>query len=80
MDLWDDSACESIAAGLAGAARERGSLNILPFALNYAAAHQLFLGEFGAAEQLIREAETITAAVRGVPSRRLLRAARRLAR
>ena len=39
-------------AGLAGAARERGSLNILPFALNYAAADQLFLGQFGAAEQL----------------------------
>ena len=67
MDLWEDNACEAIASGLGRIARERGELNILPFALNYSAAHQLFLGEFGVAEQLVREAEAITAATRGVP-------------
>ena len=67
MDLWDDHACESMASGLASVARERGGLNMLPFALNYSAAHQLFLGKFGVAEQLVREAEAITAAARGVP-------------
>ena len=60
-------ACEAIASGLGRVARERGGLTILPFALNYSAAHQLFLGEFGIAEQLMQEAATITAATRNVP-------------
>ena len=67
MDVWNDSACEAIASGLARVARDRGGLAILPFALNYSAAHQLFLGEFGVTEQLVQEAETITAATRNVP-------------
>ena len=67
MDLWDDAACEEIASGLARVARERGGLTILPFALNYSAAHRLFLGEFGSAEQLVQEAASITAATHGVP-------------
>ena len=67
MDMWDDGACEAIASGLGRVARERGGLTVLPFALNYSAAHQLFLGEFGVAEQLVHEAETITAATRSVP-------------
>ncbi len=67
MDMWDDGACETIASGLGRVARERGGLTTLPFALNYSAAHQLFLGEFGIAHQLVQEAETITAATRGVP-------------
>jgi DNA-binding CsgD family transcriptional regulator len=67
MDVWDDGACEEIARGLGSVARERGALTILPFALNYSAAHQLFLGEFGVAEQLIAEAEAITAATRNEP-------------
>jgi len=67
MDMWDDGACETIASGLGRVARERGGLSILPFALNYSAAHQLFLGEFGVAHQLVQEAETITVATRGVP-------------
>src|SRR4029078_4085961 len=53
MDLWDDGACENIATRLSVAARERGALNLLPFALNYSAAHQLFAGRFDVAEQLI---------------------------
>ena len=67
MDLWEDSACEEIASGLVRVARERGGLTVLPFALNYSAAHQLFLGEFRVAEQLVREAESIAAATRIVP-------------
>jgi DNA-binding CsgD family transcriptional regulator len=67
MDLWEDSSCEEIATGLARVARERGGLTVLPFALNYSAAHQLFLGEFGVAEQLVEEADAIAAATRVAP-------------
>ena len=66
MDLWDDAACAAIAGGLARVARERGGLTILPLALNYTAAHQLFLGEFGIADELLREATSIVAATRNV--------------
>ena len=47
--------------------RERGALTVLPFALNYSAAHQLFAGRFDVAEQLVEEAERITAATGNVP-------------
>ena len=67
MDVWDDRACEAIASGLARVARDRGGLTILPFALNYSAAHQLFLGEFGVTEQLVKEAAAITAATQNIP-------------
>ena len=66
MDFWDDDACAAICTGLGRVARESGGLTILPLALNYSAAHQLHLGEFGIAEQLMQEAETITAATRNV--------------
>jgi DNA-binding CsgD family transcriptional regulator len=66
MDFWDDSACAAICTGLGRVARESGGLTILPLALNYSAAHQLHLGEFGIAEQLMREVETIAAATRNV--------------
>ncbi|MEV0622319.1 hypothetical protein AB0I81_54010 [Nonomuraea sp. NPDC050404] len=56
----------AIAGGLAEAARERGALTVLPFALNYSAAHQLFAGHFDIAEQLIHEADSITDATRNV--------------
>jgi DNA-binding NarL/FixJ family response regulator len=67
MDFWHDDACEAICSGLGRVARESGGLTILPLALNYSAAHQVNLGEFRVAEQLIREVETITAAT-GNPS------------
>jgi DNA-binding CsgD family transcriptional regulator len=66
MDFWDDEACAAICTGLGRVARESGGLTILPLALNYSAAHQLHLGEFGIAEQLMREVETIAAATRNV--------------
>jgi DNA-binding CsgD family transcriptional regulator len=62
MDVWDDGACENIATGLSAVARQRGALTVLPFALNYSAAHQLFAGRFDLAEQLIDEADRIIAA------------------
>ncbi len=66
MDLWDDEACADIATGLSVVARERGALTLLPFALNYSAAHQLFAGRFDVAEQLIDEADRIAAATGNV--------------
>ncbi|WP_037501260.1 ATP-binding protein [Solirubrobacter soli] len=67
MDLWNDDACAAIATGLAATARDRGALGVLPFALNYSAAHQLFAGAFGVCEQLVHEADTITTATSSVP-------------
>jgi DNA-binding NarL/FixJ family response regulator len=67
MDLWDEATWADIANGLSRVAREQGRLAILPSALTYSAAHQLFFGDFGIAEQLVREAEAINAATRGDP-------------
>jgi DNA-binding CsgD family transcriptional regulator len=67
MDLWNDNACAAIATGLTDVARDRGALAVLPFALNYSAAHRLFAGEFDVAEQLVAEAQAITTATSGVP-------------
>jgi DNA-binding CsgD family transcriptional regulator len=64
MDLWDDEACAQIAGDLRQTARETGALTALPFALNYVGAHMIFAGEFGAAAELIEEADAITAATR----------------
>jgi DNA-binding CsgD family transcriptional regulator len=62
MDLWDDEACAEVAGGLSQIARDTGALTALPFALSYVGAHQIFAGDFGAAEELIEEADAITAA------------------
>ena len=64
LDLWEHDICEAIASEAGRIARESGCLTILPFALNYTAAHQLFRGEFGIVEQMMRERETIVAATR----------------
>jgi DNA-binding CsgD family transcriptional regulator len=64
LDLWEDDTCEAIAIGAGRVARESGRLNMLPLALNYSAAFHLMRGEFGIAEQLVRERQTITAATR----------------
>ncbi|MFI9557375.1 AAA family ATPase [Nonomuraea endophytica] len=66
MDVWDDGACAAMAGGLAEVARERGMLTVLPFALNYSAAHQLFDGRFDLAQRLLQEADSITRATRNV--------------
>jgi DNA-binding CsgD family transcriptional regulator len=67
MDLWNDTACANIASGLSVVARERAALTVLPLALNYSAAHQIFEGKFDMAEQLVDEAADITTATRNVP-------------
>jgi DNA-binding CsgD family transcriptional regulator len=66
MDLWNDTACANIASGLSVVARERAALTVLPFSLNYSAAHQLFAGRFDLAEQLVDEAADITTATRNI--------------
>jgi len=66
MDLWDDEACRTLAARHVQQAREAGALTMLPFALNYVAAHHIFAGEFTAAADLLDEADTITAATGNV--------------
>jgi DNA-binding CsgD family transcriptional regulator len=64
LDLWQDDTCAAIASGADRVARDSGNLTILPLALDYTAAFRLFLGEFGVAEQMMRERDTITAAIR----------------
>jgi DNA-binding CsgD family transcriptional regulator len=64
LDLWEDDVSEEIATEAGRAARESGHLTSLPIALNYSALFQLLRGEFGVVEQLVQEAETITAATR----------------
>jgi DNA-binding CsgD family transcriptional regulator len=66
MDLWDDEACRTLAARHVRQAREAGALTMLPFALNYVAAHHIFAGEFTAAAALLEEADAITAATGNV--------------
>jgi DNA-binding CsgD family transcriptional regulator len=66
MDLWDDEACRTLAARHVQQAREAGALTMLPFALNYIAAHHIFAGEFAAAAALLEEADAITAATGNV--------------
>jgi DNA-binding CsgD family transcriptional regulator len=66
MDLWDDEACRTLAVRHVRQAREAGALTMLPFALNYVAAHHIFAGEFAAAAALLEEADAITEATGNV--------------
>jgi DNA-binding CsgD family transcriptional regulator len=62
MDLWDDETCRALGARHVERAREAGALTMLPIALNYRAAHEVFAGEFAAAVALFDEADVILAA------------------
>jgi hypothetical protein len=64
LERWEADVCEVIASDVGRVARESGDLRILPFALSHSAAHRLYLGEFGVAEQFLEEAETNRAATR----------------
>ena len=64
LDHWDYDTCEAVASGAVRVARDSGGLTILPFGLNYAAGFQFLSGEFGVAQQLVEEAESISAATR----------------
>ena len=65
LELWEDDVSEAIASAVGRVARESGGLRLLPYALSYSAANRILRGEFGVAEQLLDEAETIRAATRG---------------
>jgi DNA-binding CsgD family transcriptional regulator len=61
-ELWDDTTWHDLTARAVGLAREAGALAVLPVALTYRAAMDVHAGEFGAAAELIEEANAITAA------------------
>ena len=66
--LWSSgktTSPKSLASAVGRVARESGGLRLLPYALSYSAANRILRGEFGVAEQLLEEAETIRAATRG---------------
>jgi DNA-binding CsgD family transcriptional regulator len=61
-ELWDDATWHDLTVRAVGTAREAGALTVLPAALTYRAGVHVHAGEFGAAAELIREADAITAA------------------
>ena len=65
LELWEDDVSEALASAVGRVARESGGLRLLPYALSYSAANRILRGEFSVAEQLLEEAETIRAAIRG---------------
>jgi DNA-binding CsgD family transcriptional regulator len=61
-ELWDEAALQHLSTSAVRHARESGALDGLPRALTYRAGIHLIAGEFGTAEQVIEEADAITAA------------------
>jgi DNA-binding CsgD family transcriptional regulator/uncharacterized membrane protein YgcG len=59
-DLWDDAAWQALAERGVDLAREAGALTVLPSAANYRAGVHVHAGEFGAAAELVEEADAIT--------------------
>ena len=72
---WHDLASRAV-----GLARDAGALNVLPTALTYRAVVHVHAGEFGAASDLIEEADAITRATGSTPVVLHVVAARRLPR
>lgn len=66
-DSWDEEAWEAISNNVARKARENGFLTDLTLALRQSATHQLFLGNFEVAEQLMQEAIAVSTSIRNVP-------------
>ena len=66
-DLWDDDTWHDLASRAVGLARDSGALNVLPTALTYRAVVHVHAGEFGAASDLIEEADAITRATGSTP-------------
>ena len=64
MDLWDDEAWFSLAAGQVRLARANGTLSWLPFALDYLAEIHIQAGQLSAAEALLAEGERIDPGIR----------------
>ncbi len=61
-ELWDETAIRHLSTSAVRHARDSGALDGLPRALTYRAGVHLISGEFTVAEQLIEEAQSITAA------------------
>jgi DNA-binding CsgD family transcriptional regulator len=66
-DLWDDRMWHELATRAVQLSRQSGALNVLPLALAYRAAVDVFGGEFAAAAALIEEADAITEATGNAP-------------
>jgi DNA-binding CsgD family transcriptional regulator len=64
MDLWDDEAWFSLAAGQVQLARTNGTLSWLPFALDYLAENHIQAGQLSAAAALLTEGERIDPGIR----------------
>jgi DNA-binding CsgD family transcriptional regulator len=64
MDLWDDEAWFSLAAGQVRLARANGTLSWLPFALDYLAEIHIQAGQLTAAAALLAEGERIDPGIR----------------
>jgi len=64
MDLWDDEAWFSLAAGQVRLARANGTLSWLPFALDYLAEIHIQAGQLSAATALLAEGERIDPGIR----------------
>src|SRR5690348_3919738 len=66
MDLWDDEAWFELAAGQVRLARANGTLNWLPFALDYLAEIHIQAGELSKAAALLMERERVDPGTREV--------------
>jgi DNA-binding CsgD family transcriptional regulator len=64
MDLWDDEAWSSLAAGQVRRARASGTLSWLPFALDYLAEFHIQAGQLSTAAALLTEGESIDPGIR----------------
>jgi DNA-binding CsgD family transcriptional regulator len=64
MDLWDDEAWFSLAAGQVRLARANGTLSWLPFALEYLAENHIQAGQLSTAAALLTEGERIDPGIR----------------
>jgi DNA-binding CsgD family transcriptional regulator len=64
MDLWDDEAWFSLAAGQVRLARANGTLSWLPFALDYLAENHIQAGQLSTAAALLAEGERIDPGIR----------------
>ncbi len=61
-ELWDENLVDALSEAVVRQARDAGALAGLPQALVYRAGVHLLFGEFGLADTLLTEAESITAA------------------
>jgi DNA-binding CsgD family transcriptional regulator len=67
VDLWDDGAWLELGARQVQTCRDAGALTVLPLALHTIAGWHVLAGEFGLAETLLTEADSIMAATRDAP-------------